>query len=362
MTARDYYEILGVERSASSQEIKKAYRVLALKYHPDRNPGDAQAEASFKEATEAYEILSHEEKRTVYDRFGHAGLKANAGAGFSGMEFGIHDALRAFMRDFGDVFGMGGMAGGSGTQDRGADLRVRFRISLAEVVTGVKKKINLRRSIPCPVCDGSGGKGGAAPERCGMCQGAGQVRRVQRSFFGQFINLSTCPQCRGRGKVVGDPCDECRGESVVRGEATVEVEVPPGVQTGDYLRLAGQGDAGFQGGEAGDLHVVIEVEDLPGFERHGQDLITEVHIGPARAVLGGKLTVDTLDGSATLDVPAGIQSGTLLRLRGKGLPPPHGGRRGNQFVRALVVIPEKLDKKRKRLYRELLDLEADEES
>jgi molecular chaperone DnaJ len=359
MASRDYYEILGVDQNATSDEIKKAYRTLALKHHPDRNPGNTEAEEQFKEATEAYEILSDAEKRKIYDRFGPEGLKAGAGPGFAGMEFGLHDALRAFMRDFGEVFGMAGMA--SGIRDRGADLRVNLRISLNDVVTGTEKGIKLRRAVVCEACGGSGGAGGKPAQTCHLCQGSGQVRRVQRSFFGQFVNVGRCPQCGGRGKVVPELCPACDGESTVRGEVTVKVEVPPGVSTGDYLTLRGEGDAGVQDGEAGDLHVVMEVQDRTGFERHGRDLISELSIGPARATLGGKITVPTLDGTATLQVPAGVQEGTLLRMKGKGLPPLNGGPRGNQYVRVRVRIPEKPDRETKRLYRELLERENREE-
>lgn len=364
MASRDYYEVLGVERGATLEQIKKAYRTRALKFHPDRNPGDPAAEERFKEATEAYEVLSHEEKRTVYDRFGHEGLRSRAAGGFSGgMEFDLHDALRAFMRDFGDMFGVGGMGGmaGAAARDRGDDLRVRLQLSLQDVVDGVKKTLKLRRAVSCEECGGTGGKGGAAPETCHLCKGSGQVRRVQRSLFGQFVNVGRCPQCGGRGTTVHDPCPACNGESTVPGEATVTVEVPPGVSSGDYITLPGEGGAGPHEGEAGDLHVVVEVEELPGFERHGRDLVTEVALGPARATLGGKITVPTLGGKATLSVPAGVQEGTLLRMKGKGLPPLHGGSRGSQFVRVRIRIPEKLDKGARRLYEQLLDAEKKRE-
>jgi len=362
MDPRDFYEILGVTRTAESGEIKKAYRVLALKYHPDRNPGDPAAEEKFKEATEAYEVLSHQEKRGIYDRFGHAGLKGGPAAGGfgGGFEFDLHDALRAFMRDFGDAFGMGGM--GTRAADRGSDLRVRLRVSLLDMLTGVEKTLKIRRQVPCQACHGTGGEGGRAPETCSLCQGSGQVRRVERSFFGQFVNVGRCPQCGGRGRVVEEACGACRGAGTVRGEATVGVQVPAGADSGDYLSLHGEGDAAPQGGEPGDLQVVIEVEALEGFERHGRDLLTEASLSPARAALGGKVTVPTLEGTATLSVPAGVQHGTLLRLKGKGLPPLRGGSRGSQFVRANVVVPRKLDKKRRKLYEELLGLEGGEEA
>jgi len=225
----------------------------------------------------------------------------------------------------------------------------------------VEKTLKIRRQVPCDACHGTGGEGGRPPEICGMCQGHGQVRRVERSFFGQFVNVGRCPQCGGRGRVVEEACHACRGAGTVRGEATVKAQVPAGADTGDYLSLRGEGDAAPQGGEPGDLQVVIEVLPMPGFERHGKDLLTELSMSPARAALGGKVTVTTLEGTATLNVPAGVQHGTLLRLKGKGLPPLRGGSRGSQFVRANVVIPEKLDKKRRKLYEELLGLESGED-
>jgi len=358
MTPRDYYEVLGVDRSASPEEIKKGYRVLALKYHPDRNPGNSDAEASFKEATEAYEALSNPEKRALYDRYGHAGLRSGAGHGFS-MEFDLHDALRAFMRDFGDAFG-GGRGPGPEALSRGDDLQIRLSVPLAETVEKIERTLLVRRRVPCHSCDGTGGEGGAEPETCGLCGGSGQVRRVQRSFFGQFVNIGLCPQCGGRGRQASHPCSDCRGEGVERGESRVEVEIPPGVSTGEYLNLRGQGNAGIQGGPPGDLHVILEVEDPPGFERVGRDVVTEVHLSPARAALGGMITVPTLEGEATLRVPSGVQHGTLLRMKGKGLPPLHGGARGSQLVRALVVVPEKLGRKQKKLYEQVLALEEEQ--
>jgi molecular chaperone DnaJ len=350
---RDYYEVLGVERDASGEEIKKAYRALAFKYHPDRNPDDADAEGHFKEATEAYEILSHEEKRRVYDAYGHAGLRGGASA-MGGFEFGLSDALRAFMRDFGDI--LGGDAEPE-VADRGGDLRVAVRITLGEVVTGVTKTVKLRRAATCEACHGTGGKDGEEPEVCPLCHGRGRVQRVQRSFLGQFVSVGPCPQCGGRGKRVREQCPECHGRGTKPGKAEVKVEIPPGVESGDYLNLRGQGDAGARGAPAGDLHVVIQVEPREGFERHGRDLVTEITIGPARAALGGKLTVPALDGSTPLEIPSGVQPGALLRLKGKGLPPRHGGPRGHQIVRVVVRIPDRLSKADRKHYEGLLEHE-----
>jgi molecular chaperone DnaJ len=350
---RDYYEVLGVERDASSEDIKKAYRALAFKYHPDRNPEDADAESRFKEATEAYEVLSHEDKRRIYDAYGHAGLRGGVSS-MSGFEFGLSDALRAFMRDFGDIFGA---EAEPEMADRGGDLRVQVRVTLNEVLTGVTKTVKLRRAATCDACHGTGGKDGQEPEVCKLCHGRGRVQRVQRSFLGQFVSVGPCPQCGGRGKRVREQCSSCHGRGTVSGKAEAKVDIPPGVETGDYLNLRGQGDAGARGSPAGDLHVVIEVESRDGFERHGRDLVTEITIGPARAALGGKLPVPVLDGSATIDIPTGVQPGALLRLKGKGLPPRHGGPRGHQIVRVIVRIPERLDKADRKLYESLLEHE-----
>jgi molecular chaperone DnaJ len=269
------------------------------------------------------------------------------------MEFDLHDALRSFMRDFGDVFGMGAAP----RPGRGADLRLTLRVSLLEVLRGTERTLEVRRHVVCTTCHGSGGKEGAAAETCNLCQGRGQVRRVQRSFFGQFVNVGPCPQCGGRGTFISEVCPECEGEGRIQGTARVEVEIPPGVETGNYLTVAGEGETGMRGDPPGDLQVFLEVEEPPGFERHGRDLITVLVLGPALAALGGKLPVPTLEGTATLTIPSGVQHGTLLRMKGKGLPPLHGGTRGSQLVRVEIAIPETLSRESRRLYQELLDLE-----
>jgi molecular chaperone DnaJ len=353
MAARDYYEVLGVEREARLEEIKKAYRKLALQYHPDRNPDDPEAEARFKEATEAYEVLSDREKRGVYDRFGHAGLRG--GSGF-GMEFDLHDALRAFMRDFGDMFG-GGVD--PGARDRGGDRQETVRLTLDDVLHGVEKTVEVRRLLPCSTCNGTGAEGGKPADVCRLCQGRGQVRRVQRSFLGQIVQVGPCPQCGGRGTWVEHRCPECRGEGRLPETSRVAFTVPPGVSSGDYLTLRGQGDAGARGASAGDLLVRIEVKPDARFERHGKDLIAILRIGPARAALGGKVNVPTLEGEAAVEVPPGTQPDDILRLKGKGLPPLHGGSRGSQLLRVVVVIPRKPNRQTRKLYQDLLAMEKD---
>ncbi|NNF06949.1 MAG: molecular chaperone DnaJ [Candidatus Eisenbacteria bacterium] len=353
MSQRDYYEILEIERSATGAEIKKAYRVKALKFHPDRNPDNPEAEEKFKEATEAYEVLSDETKRGRYDQFGHAGVQGAAGGGFSGMEFDIHDALRSFMRDFG--FGGREEAENPG---QGRSRQIRLGVTLLESAKGVEKRIRIRRAVSCENCHGNGTRDGREPDNCETCQGVGKVRRVQRSFLGQFVNVGPCPDCGGRGRSVNDPCPQCEGEGLENRNEEITIKVPKGVDTGDYLTLRGEGDRGVRGGPAGDLIVVMEVENPEGFERHGKDLLIELPISPARAVLGGKVQVPTLDGTATLSIPSGVQHDTLLRLKNKGMPALRGGGTGHQFVRVQISIPEKPDKKEKKMYEELLSFES----
>lgn len=351
---RDYYEILGVERDAETGTIKRAYRKLAMRFHPDRNPGDAEAESSFREATEAYNVLLDEQKRAVYDRHGHAGLQG--GMGFGGVDLG--DALSAFMRDFGDVFGMG--MGGGGQPGRGDDLRVGLRLDLIDVLEGTDRTIRVQRAVECETCTGSGSAGSEPPRRCETCNGVGQVRRVQRSLFGQFLSTGPCPQCGGSGETIVTPCGTCSGEGRVRGEVTVRAEVPAGVSEGDVLNMRGQGDAGRRGAPSGDLHVHLEVRNPDGFERHGRDVVVDLPVGPGLAAVGGEIDVPTLEGAASLKIPSGVQHGTLLRMKGKGLPSLRGGGRGNQFVRVSIAVPEKVRGETKKLYRRLAELERDD--
>lgn len=355
MAQRDYYQVLGVARDASADQIKKAYRGLAMQFHPDRNPGNAEAEEQFKEATEAYEVLSNSERRGVYDQYGHAGLRGGAGAGF-GQEFDLHDALRSFMGNFGDIFGMGG--GREQDLSRGSDLRVRLRLNLVDVLEETERTIKLRRQVVCPPCAGSGAADGAQAITCTTCNGQGKVRRVERSLFGQFVNVGLCPECQGRGKLVTERCPGCRGEGRIKGEVSVEVRIPAGVESGNILNVPGEGDAGAHGGTPGDLQVLLEVVEPKGFERHGKDVVVDLSISPARAVLGGSVEVNTLEGSASFDIPSGTEPGTLLRMKGKGLPPLHGGNRGNQFVRVNLAVPRKVDRKIKKLYEEILEHEV----
>jgi molecular chaperone DnaJ len=357
MAKRDYYEVLGVDREAGEGEIKKAYRKLAFEHHPDRNPGDQDAEARFKEATEAYEVLRDADKRAQYDRFGHAPFGGAGGAGgFSG--FDLADALRAFMRDFGgDMGGFGDLFGGGPRRGprRGDDLQVRIKLTLEEVASGVEKKIKVKHERPCATCSGRGGQGAVT---CPQCQGHGQVRRVQQSFFGQFVNVSTCPRCQGEGQTFREVCKTCGGDGRVKEEDTIAIRVPPGVSSGNFIPLAGQGDAGPRGGPAGDLIVLLEEKPHPVFTRDGSDLHVDVPAGFPLLALGGKIEVPTLDGAAaTADVPAGTPSGRVIRLKGKGLPGLRGGK-GDLHARLVVFVPSKLSAKDKKALEELDKSEA----
>jgi molecular chaperone DnaJ len=358
---RDYYEVLGVERGANADEIKKAYRKLALQYHPDRNPGDKSAEERFKEVAEAYDVLSDEEKRARYDRFGHQAAGA-PGGGFEGYAgFDLADALRAFMRDFGGFGGAGGFGeffeggapGGRSRERRGNTLEIRLPLTLEEIAAGVEKRVKIRHMRACATCGGSGAKKGSGKKTCPVCHGAGQVRTVQRSIFGQMMSVTTCDRCRGEGTIVETPCSACSGEGRVRQQSEISIKVPAGVSNGNYLPLSGMGDAGPRGGPAGDL--IAHIEELPHalYLREGDDLLVEVPIGLARAALGGKIEVPLLGGGrAAIDIPAGTQTGRLLRLRGKGIKSLQRSGAGDLLVRIAVVVPHKISEKAKRLLQE----------
>lgn len=361
---RDYYDILGVSRDADADTIKKAYRKLALKYHPDRNPGSAEAEDLFKQATEAYEVLREPEKRAAYDRFGHAGVKATAGAGgpgFAGFDFA--DALEVFMRDFGglgleDILMGGRRQRRSGGRARGADLRVRVPLTLADVASGVQKTLKMRVQDACAVCSGSGAAPGSQPVRCSTCGGAGEVRRVQRSFLGQLVSVSPCHACGGEGQRIEAPCAECSGRGVQGVEKTVTVDIPPGVGSGDYLTLRGQGNVGPRGGARGDILVLLEVEDDPRFIRDGADLLYELGVTFSQAALGADVEVPTVNGTMRLTIGRGTQSGHMLRLRGRGLPVLNGGACGDLLVRVAVWTPDALSPDQEQLYRQLAEHES----
>ena len=358
---RDYYDILGVDRSADAETIKKAYRKLALRYHPDRNNGDADSEEKFKEATEAYEVLRDADKRAAYDRYGHAGVKAGSGAnsGFAG--FGFEDALNIFMRDFGGFGGFEDLFGGRRRSrvQRGQDTRVRLHVSLEEVARGVRKKIRIPLLEPCDKCEGTGSRSPGEPQTCSTCNGSGEIRRVQRSVFGQFVSASTCPACGGEGKRILDPCDRCHGDGRERREREFEVDVPPGVTSDNYITLRGQGNVGPRGGPRGDVLVVLQVQDDPRFVREGDDLVHVLPVSFSQVALGDEVEVPTVWGPERIEIPAGSQSGDVITLRGKGLPHLGGGGRGNQHVRLQVWTPIHLAPEQVSLFERLREIEGD---
>ncbi len=357
MAQRDYYEVLGVERSASDGEIKRAYRKLAVQYHPDKNPGDITAEEKFKEATEAYEILKDPQKRRQYDQFGHRAFAQGAGAGGAGFGFDINDALRAFMRDFGGFGGvfdeMFGGGGGRRGPTRGQDIRIKLPLTLEELASGVNKNIRIQRLVTCEECDGTGSEPGSQPGRCPACHGAGEVRQVSRSFFGQFVNISICSRCGGTGQIITNPCSVCKGEGRVRGSSTVNVKIPAGAAEGNYVQVPGMGHVGPPGGRPGDAAVFIEEKPHEHFTRDGDSLICEVPLSVCQAALGDQVDVPTLNGDHTVKVSPGTQSGKVVRLRGKGMPRLQGFGHGDQLVRFVVWIPTKLSAEEKELFEKL---------
>lgn len=365
MAKRDYYQVLGVSRDASEEEIKKAYRKMALECHPDRNPGNKQAEEKFKEATEAYEVLRDPQKRSRYDQFGHAGLGPTPGfEGFDFATFDLSDALRAFMRDFGsfgsvfdDFFGTTTRETRRGYQ-RGQDLQIRLKLSLEEIATGVEKKIKLKRLQKCTQCNGTGAERGSSQRACPKCEGSGQIRRASRSLFGQFVHVTTCNYCEGEGTVIDKPCSACRGEGRVEGISTITVKMPAGVTTGNYIPIRGAGNAGPRGGPAGDVIVLIEEQEHSVFTRHGDDVIHEMLISFAQAVLGDEITVPTLDGNANLKIPPGTQPGKIFRLKGKGIPHLHGYGKGDELIRVSIWVPTHLSSEEKKLLKELTTKEG----
>lgn len=357
MSKRDYYEVLGVSRTATDQEIKSAYRRLAVRYHPDKNPGDAAAEDKFKEAAEAYTILSDAEQRRRYDNFGHAGVSGSgAGASWGAPGFGGIEDILGDLFGFGDVFGGGGgrTGGRRSAAQRGADLRYDLEISLEEAAGGMTAQLRIPRLETCEKCKGSGAAEGTQPETCQTCSGAGQVRYQQ----GFFSVARTCATCRGTGHVIKSPCDVCRGAGRVEKERTMEVKIPAGVETGSRLRIAGEGESGSQGGATGDLYVVIHVKEHEQFERQGSNLYSSVPVTFAQAALGSEITVQTLDKQQQVKIPAGTQTGTVFRLKGQGVPVLGGRGRGDLFVSVTVVTPTTLTREQRRLLEQLSEVES----
>ncbi len=357
---RDYYEVLGVDRNASQEEIKKAYRKLAIKYHPDKNQGNKEAEEKFKELAEAYAVLSDPEKRRRYDQFGHAGVGNGSGAqGFDFTDFDLADALRQFMEEgfgfgFGDIFGSSRSGGRRRRVTRkGSDLQIKLKLTLEEIATGVTKKIKVRKKIACPECNGTGSAKYSRTVMCPVCHGSGEIRQVSRSLFGQFVNVTTCHRCNGEGQVIENPCHTCHGTGLIDGSKTIEVNVPAGVSTGNYITLRGEGNAGVRGGQPGDL--IIYIEEVPHdiFQRQGNDVLLVLPISFPTAALGGTVEVPTLTGKAKLKIAPGTQSGKILRMRGKGIPNLRGAGSGDQLVQIQVYVPTKLNAEERQLLEKL---------
>ena len=349
---RDYYEVLGLNREATEQEVKSAYRKLAVKYHPDKNPGDKEAEEKFKEAAEAYSVLSDPEKRDRYDRYGHSGLSGGFG-GFDPAIFADFGDILGDFFGFGDIFGTRRRGG----PERGSDLRYDLKISFRDAAFGVKTKIKIPRQEHCGSCNGRGTAKGKNPIVCSACHGTGQVRYQQ----GFFSISRTCSNCGGAGRVIRDPCETCGGRGRVRKEKVLEIKIPAGVDNGARLRIQGEGEAGLQGGPAGDLYVVVYMDEHPFFQRQGNNIYCQIPIGIAQAVLGAEITVPTLEGEEKLKIPEGTQSGTVFRLRNKGIVSLGERGRGDQFVAVNVVIPTRLSKEQRHLFEALARISAEED-
>lgn len=356
MSKKDYYEILEVSRSATDQEIKSAYRRLAVKYHPDKNPGDAEAEEKFKEAAEAYAVLSNSEQRARYDRYGHQGVSSGAGANWGAQGFGNIEDILGDLFGFGDMFGGGGGRAGNARRSaaqRGADLRYDLEITLEDAAQGMTAQLRIPRLETCETCSGTGAKSGTQPETCATCAGSGQIRYQQ----GFFSVARTCSNCRGTGRVIKQPCETCRGAGRVEREKQMEVKIPAGVETGSRLRIVGEGEGGTQGGGAGDLYVVIHVKEHEQFERQGSNLYAAVPVTFAQAALGAEIEVQTLGGTQPLKIPAGTQTGTVFRLKGHGMPVLGGRGHGDLFVSVTLRTPTKLTREQRRLLEQLSEIE-----
>lgn len=368
-TKRDYYEVLEVPREASADEIKKAYRKAALKFHPDKNPGDKDAEEKFKEAAEAYDVLSNPDKKARYDQFGHAGMSGAAGGGpgggFSGGGFTMEDIFRNFGDIFGGHFGGGGFGGfgfdtgGGGPRvNRGSDLRVKVKLNLKEVANGTTKKLKINKMVACDKCGGSGAKDPGSYTTCPTCNGSGYVTQVVNTIFGRTQSTTQCPTCHGEGKIIKEPCDKCKGEGIVKGEEVIEIKIPAGVGEGMQLSVSGKGNAARHGGVNGDLLVVIEEERHPELERDGNDLLYNLDISMPVAILGGTVEVPTIEGRAKVKVQPGTQAGQVLRLKGKGIPDINGYGRGDILAVVDIAVPTKLSAEEKKLVEELANKPA----
>jgi molecular chaperone DnaJ len=361
MAKRDFYEILGVSKSASQDEIKKAYRKVAMQFHPDRNPGNKEAEEKFKEAAEAYEALSDPDKRAQYDRFGHAGMRGSGGFGGNGMR------MEDIFTNFGDIFGddiFGSFFGGGGRSQqrhgqgvRGSNLRVKIRLNYAEIAGGVNKKIRVKKYTPCSVCGGSGAKDKSAYQTCSTCGGSGQVRKMTQTFLGQMQTVTTCPTCNGEGTMITSKCGNCHGSGREYGEETVSIDIPAGVQQGMQLSVHGKGNTGERGGSPGDLIVLIEEEAHAELQRDGLNVAYDLYISITDAVFGKQIEVPTIDGHAKIKIPPGTQSGKIFRLRGKGFPAVQSYEKGDQLIHVNVWTPQNLSADEKIVFEKLRDSE-----
>jgi molecular chaperone DnaJ len=357
MSKRDYYEILGVQKNASADEIKKSYRKVAMQYHPDRNPGDKAAEEKFKEAAEAYEVLSDTEKKAQYDRYGHAGVRGNGRGGYGNMN------MDDIFSQFGDIFGddlFGNFFGGGqrghasrGRGIRGSNLRIKLKLTYEEIAKGVTKNIKVKKHISCQTCNGSGAKDKSSIQNCSTCGGSGQVRRVQNTFLGQMQTVTTCPTCNGEGTTITAKCAVCKGEGRVYGEETVSIDIPAGVQEGMQLNISGRGNAGERGGSTGDLIILIEEEQHKELQREGLNAAYDLHISFTDAVFGTQIEVPTIDGRAKIKIPPGTQSGKIFRLKGKGFPAVNSYEKGDQLIHVNVWTPQNLSIEEKALLEKL---------
>jgi molecular chaperone DnaJ len=361
MAKRDYYEVLGVNRNASKEEIRKAYRKMAMDYHPDRNPDDQTAEAKFKEAAEAYEVLSNDEKKSKYDRFGHEGVRSGFGSqGFTDINdiFSHFSDIFSGGSIFDDFFGTGQRTRRRRTAGTpGSDLKVSLKLTLEEIAEGVTKKIKLKKLIKCGICNGSGAEGGTSTKTCPVCQGSGEVRTVSRSVFGQFVNIQPCNNCSGEGTVIDNPCKKCHGDGRIHNEVTVSINVPAGVYQNSYMTMRGEGNSGKRGGPSGDLIVVFEEIPHEYFVRNNDDIIYELFINYPEAVLGSEVDVPTLKGKAKLKIDSGTQPGKLLRMRDKGIKHLNESGYGDQLVKINIDVPKKVNPKEKELLKELANLQ-----
>ncbi len=360
---RDYYEVLGVDKSADADALKKAYRVLAKKYHPDMNPGDAEAEAKFKEASEAYAVLSDPDKRKQYDQFGHAAFDGSGGGGYGGYDFtnmDMEDIFGSFGGIFGDLFGGGSRSRRNNGPQKGANIRCRVNIAFMEAVTGVEKEIEVTLKDPCTECNGTGAKPGTSPEKCGKCGGKGQVMFSQRTMFGTMQSVQTCPDCRGTGKVIKEKCPHCVGTGYTSSKKKILVNIPAGIDSGQSVRIREKGEPGTNGGTRGDLLVEVNVLDHPTFKRQDQNIYSTVPISYAVAALGGDILIDTVDGKMTFNVKDGTASDTVIRLKGKGMPSlRYKDTRGDHFVTLAIQTPTKLSREARDLLKQFDALTGD---